>query len=324
MRLDPNAVVVVTGGADGIGLAVAREALNAGARVVVADVRVEALERAVEALRGERGEGQTDHVVGVRTDVGDRDSMAHLREQAVREFGKVTMVVCCAGVFGTTPVDTTPYEAFDRVMRVNFNGVHNAAKEFMPTLIAQPEAHFVAVSSIDGLFGMPGGSDAYCASKHAVTGFLRAMQMDLAGRHPHVHVSCVHPGFVSTNILANNAKHVDTVAISSGQVKLNMDALTEGFRWIGSTTPQAAAQQLLEGVANNRTRILVGNDAVVLDAIHRLVPSMFHSLLFFNSVVPLVLVVVKLVGRRVVFLAVLSYAVRRWLKTERQLLGSPS
>ena len=149
----------------------------------------------------------------------------------------------------------------------------NGIKVFLPHLIESGDGHVVNVSSLFGLFSVP-GHGAYNAAKFAVRGFTEALrqEMELAG-HP-VKVTTVHPGGIKTNIVRNMSA-VDTVDTSK---------LMKTFdKRLANTTPEQAARIILDGVRKNRARVLVGPDAKALDLIVRITGSGYQRL--FSSVI---------------------------------------
>ena len=151
------------------------------------------------------------------------------------------------------------FEQIERVMDVDFWGVVNGTKAFLPHLIASGDGHVVNISSLFGLMSVPGQS-AYNAAKFAVRGFTEALREEmLVTGHP-VHVTCVHPGGIKTAI-ARNAGAVD------GE---DPAALAEFFDTkLAKTTPESAARTILRAVIGNRPRSVVGLDAKMLDLLVR-------------------------------------------------------
>ena len=144
----------------------------------------------------------------------------------------------------------------------------HGTKEFQPHLIESGDGHVVNVSSVFGLFSVPGQA-AYNAAKFAVRGFTEALwqEMVVAG-HP-VKVTTVHPGGIKTNIVWNMTT-VDSV---------DKDRLSNTFdKKLASTTPEKAATVILDGVRKNRARVLIGSDAKALDLIVRLTGSGYQRL----------------------------------------------
>ncbi len=138
-----------------------------------------------------------------RLDVTDRAAFLEYADAVVDEFGVVNIVVNNAGIAFTGDVEEMSFENIERIMDVDFWGVVNGTKAFLPHLIASGDGHLVNISSLFGLLSMPGQS-AYNAAKFAVRGFTESLrqEMIIAG-HP-VQVTCVHPGGIKTAIVRNS------------------------------------------------------------------------------------------------------------------------
>ncbi len=153
-------------------------------------------------------------------------------------------------------------------MDVDFWGVVNGTKVFLPHLIASGDGHVINVSSIFGLFAVPGQA-AYNAAKFAVRGFTEALRQEmLVAGHP-VKVTTVHPGGIKTNIVRNMTTVGD---VDHAQLTKTFD------KKLAYTSPEKAAKIILDGVRKNRARILVGPDAKALDLIVRLTGSGYQRL----------------------------------------------
>jgi NAD(P)-dependent dehydrogenase (short-subunit alcohol dehydrogenase family) len=205
-------VAVITGGAGGIGMAMARAFAARGARLVLADLDDEALTAAAATLRDA---GATVHTV--RTDVGDRASVEALADATMRTFGAVHVVCNNAGIALFGEIANATHRDWEYTMRVNFWGVVHGVEAFVPRLVAQGQGgHIVNTASMAGLIGMQ-WLGIYCASKFAVVGLSEALHRELV---PHgIGVSVLCPMIVETGINANslrmrpaglrNADHVD-------------------------------------------------------------------------------------------------------------------
>jgi len=185
---------VITGAASGIGLATAHSAARAGARLVLADIEPEPLEKAVADLRHAGAAA-----LGVVTDVSKEDDVVALREAALGEFGAVHLVVNNAGVAAGGAAIGTPTAIWEWILSVNVNGVIYGLNAFLPLLLAQDEGWIVNTASLAGLGGGP-GMGPYCASKFAVVGLSESLFHDLRLRGSRVGVSVLCPGFVRTRI----------------------------------------------------------------------------------------------------------------------------
>jgi short-subunit dehydrogenase len=176
-----------------------------------------------------------------------------------------------AGVAVTaTVLDASP-EDDQWLWDINFHGVVNGTRAFLPLLMAQGSGAVVNTSSVYGLLGVPYQS-AYCASKFAVRGFTEALRQELRGTG--VRAVTVHPGGVTTNIARNARIRRDPEGL--GRTK---EELAARFEAVTMTSPEKAAAIIHRGVERGRARILVGPDAYVIDAVSRLTPTHAYGLL---------------------------------------------
>ncbi len=260
-------VAVVTGAGSGIGQALALELARSGAKVAISDVDTEGLAVTEERLRAIGAPVKSD-----RLDVTEREAF-ELYATAVKEhFGKVNQIYNNAGIAYQGDVEVSPYKDIERVMDVDFWGVVNGTKAFLPHLIESGDGHVVNVSSVFGLFSVPGQA-AYNSAKFAVRGFTEALRQEMAvAKHP-VKVTTVHPGGIKTAIARNMtaAEGVDTTELAK-----TFDTK------LAATSPETAAKIILEAVRKNKARVLVGTDAKVLDLIVRATGSGYQRL--FSSV----------------------------------------
>jgi NAD(P)-dependent dehydrogenase (short-subunit alcohol dehydrogenase family) len=263
MRTFDGKVAVITGAGSGIGRALALNLAARGAVLALSDKdEVGLLETAERATARHAREVHTE-----KLDVSDRSAMADYARSVAADLGRVNVVFNNAGVALHGDFEEMSYEQFEWVMNVNFWGVVNGSKEFLPHLIASGEGHLVNISSLFGLMGMPGQS-AYNASKFGVRGFTEALRTEmLLNRHP-VKVSCVHPGGIKTAI-ARNARTTDSH---------DPQSVAQLFdKKLARTSADKAAAIIVEGVLKDRPRIVVGGDAVLLDAYVRLVGARYQS-----------------------------------------------
>ena len=266
MRDLTHKVVAVTGAGSGIGRALAGDLAGRGARLALSDVDAEGLAGTVDGLP------PGTEVLAERVDVTDADALVD-HERAVGErFGHADAVVANAGIAhdGVDLVDFDP-DAFARVLDVDLHGVVHTVRAFLPGLLARPEAAVVVVSSVFGLLGVARQS-AYCTAKFAVRGFADSLRMELALSAPHVRVTTVHPGGVRTAIARRS------VAASRSRSAEQHRADAETFESLLRIPPEKAARTIVEGVRRGRPRVLVGADAVALDAAARLVPGALSRL----------------------------------------------
>ncbi len=264
MKTLEDKVVVITGAGSGMGREMAMLAARRGARLAVSDWNEQSLDETVDLLKGAGARELRSDVV----DVSDRSAVAALAEAVVEQFGRVDMVVNNAGVTVTGDFEEMSYEDFDWIVGVNFTGVVNGTKEFLPHLIASGDGHLVNISSLFGLISMPGQS-AYNATKYAVRGFSEALREEmLVSGHP-VQVTCVHPGGIRTGISRNGRK-------TPSQDVERLDSLFEDK--LARMTPERAARIILDGALAGKARLLVGLDAHVLHHVAKLLGSRYQDL----------------------------------------------
>jgi short-subunit dehydrogenase len=178
-------------------------------------------------------------------------------------FGKVNQIYNNAGIAFAGDIEVSQFKDIEKVMDVDFWGVVNGTKVFLPHLIESGDGHVINISSVFGLFSVPGQA-AYNAAKFAVRGFTEALrqEMELA-KHP-VKVTTVHPGGIKTNIVRN----------MTAADRVNKDKLSQTFDTkLANTSPEKAARIILDGVRKNKARVLVGPDAKALDLIVRVTGS---------------------------------------------------
>jgi NADP-dependent 3-hydroxy acid dehydrogenase YdfG len=256
-------VAVVTGAASGIGRALAYDLARRGAKLALSDVDVAGLG---ETARHARVIGATVHEQ--RLDVTDRAGVLDYAEKVVAEYGAVNIVINNAGVAFHGDVEEMTFEQIERVMDVDFWGVVNGTKAFLPHLIASGDGHLVNISSLFGLLSMPSQS-AYNAAKFAVRGFTESLRQEMiVAGHP-VEVTCVHPGGIKTAIARN-------AGAAKGHDATELAAFFDAK--LAKTTAESAAKTILRAVTRNRARTVVGIDAKVLDALVRLLGSRYQRL----------------------------------------------
>ncbi|MEB4210242.1 SDR family oxidoreductase [Mycobacterium sp. 94-17] len=256
-------VAVVTGAGSGIGQALALELARSGAKVAISDVDIEGLAGTEEQLKAIGATFKSD-----RLDVTEREAFLAYADGVKEHFGKVNQVYNNAGIAFTGDVEVSQFKDIERVMDVDFWGVVNGTKAFLPHLIASGDGHVVNVSSVFGLFAVPGQA-AYNSAKFAVRGFTEALRQEMgAAGHP-VAVTTVHPGGIKTAI-ARNATAADG---------LDQAELAKLFdKRLAKTTPHRAAQIILDAVRKKKARVLVGPDAKFLDILVRLTGSGYQQL----------------------------------------------
>ena len=204
MKLDGK-VGIITGAANGIGLATAEAFVASGARVLLVDVHEAALQAVVTRL----GPDATAYSV---LDVSHDDSAQTYTAEALRRFGRIDIAVLNAGIEGAVaPIGASPLDMFDRLMAVNVRGVWLGLTALMPAMHAHGGS-IVITSSTAGLKGAPNMAP-YSTSKHAVVGLMRSAALE--GASHRIRVNTVHPGPIETRMM---------VSIETGRNPANRDA----------------------------------------------------------------------------------------------------
>lgn len=186
-------VAVVTGAASGIGLGIAARLAGEGMRLVLADIDGESLDRAVEHLSASGFE-----VMAWQTDVSNPGSVDDLATATLERFGAVHVVCNNAGVLALGPAWEIGHDVWEWVVGVNFMGVVNGVRTFVPHLLRQGEGHIVNTASMAGLLAS-GFTAPYTATKHAVVGLSECLFHELKGTG--IGVSVVCPGFIKTRLM---------------------------------------------------------------------------------------------------------------------------
>ncbi len=204
----------ITGGAGGIGFAMARAFGQRGMKVTIADVEAETCAKAVETLRRE---GIV--AIGSTCDVSDRASLADAAMRTFREFGKVHVLCNNAGVSRAGPIETIASSDWDWVIGVNLKGLVHGLQLFLPHMKAHGEAgHIVNTASVNGVVGAP-TAGPYSATKFAVVGMSEVLAAELAETPIGVSVLC--PSWVKTRMLDNGRNRSDRFG---GPIRIDADS----------------------------------------------------------------------------------------------------
>ena len=294
-------IAVVTGGGSGMGRELARQLAAEGCHVAMCDVSAEhmAETRALCEREAPAGTRVTTHLC----DVSEEPQVLAFRDAVVAEHAAdhVHLLFNNAGIGGGGSLFTDPRAEWDKTFAVCWNGVYYCTRAFLPLLAAAPEAHLVNTSSVNGFWaslapGVP--HTAYSAAKFAVKGFSEALITDLRVNAPHVKVSVVMPGHVGTSIVSNSAvvlgrpspkeltaedlrplrermrrQGLPVDAIPDDLLRAGFQQFADDFRDKAPLTAAAAATIILDGVRRGEWRILVGEDARLIDEQVRATPE---------------------------------------------------
>lgn len=252
-------VFVVTGAGNGIGREVALDLLRRGAKVAGVDINAEWLQETKDRA-GAHSERFSAHAVNIV----DRDRVVALPDEVSALHGPVDGLINVAGIIQPfVRVKDLDFDAVDRVMNVNFHGVLNLIKAFLPGLLSRPEAYLVNTSSMGSYAPVP-GQTVYGASKAAVNLLTEGLRSELRGTS--VAVTLVYPGAIGTNIAGNSG--LTMPAASSEQTRMKVLPAAE------------AAKLMVDAMAAKKKRVVVGSDAKTMWRLSRLNPDLAAGLIY--------------------------------------------
>ena len=264
MTVIRGSAAAVTGAASGIGRALAIALAARGCGLALADRDEAGLQTLAAKIGGKQ------KVTTHRVDVGEPAQIADFAQGAIGAHPALNILVNNAGVALLGQFSEIEQAQMDWLMNINFWGVVHATRAFLPQLSTRPEAHVVNLSSLFGLVAPP-GQTAYCAAKFAVRGFSESLRHELQMAKSPVRLSVVHPGGVATNIVRNSRTGTG-ITDNAGRSES-----IERFDQIAKTTPEAAALRIIQGIEKNQPRILIGNDARIMDILQRLRPATYWA-----------------------------------------------
>jgi NAD(P)-dependent dehydrogenase (short-subunit alcohol dehydrogenase family) len=294
-------IAVITGGGTGMGRELARQLTHAGCHVAFCDVSADNMAETAALCRQDAPAGVriTTHLC----DVADEAQVLNFRDavQEQHDTAYINLLFNNAGIGGGGSFVVGEREQWERTFGVCWYGVYYCTRAFMPLLVASESGYLVNTSSVNGFWATLGpgvAHTAYSAAKFAVKGFSEALINDLRLNAPHVKVAVVMPGHIGTSIAINTGRILgqpdpldlpatEVARAREQMVRLGMpvgnepdDAIRafihqrqQAFRDNAPTTAASAATVILDGVRNERWRILVGDDAYALDRHVRAAPE---------------------------------------------------
>jgi NAD(P)-dependent dehydrogenase (short-subunit alcohol dehydrogenase family) len=302
---------VVTGGGTGMGRELARQLIAEGCSVAMCDVSEKNMAETIRLATAD-GIPQGARLTAHRADVSVEDDLVRFREEAKAQHDteRLHLLFNNAGIGGGGSIVDTDRAEWERTFNVCWGGVYYGVRTFLPMMLAADEAHIVNTSSVNGFWASLGphvSHTAYAAAKFAVKGFTEAMVTDLRLTAPHIKCSVVMPGHIGTEIAANSRKvinHSDSDALSETELarararmrRIGVDTanlpdsaiqamVAEQARRFHDDAPMSAAEAatvILDGVKADRWRILVGEDAAVMDRLVRETPEEAYEPAFYE------------------------------------------
>jgi NAD(P)-dependent dehydrogenase (short-subunit alcohol dehydrogenase family) len=299
-------LAVVTGGGSGMGRELVRQLAAEGCMVAACDWNADTVADAATTAQAGARDGVL--ITGHACDVSDEAQVQRFRDEVLGQHATdhVDLVFSNAGIGGGPSFVKGGREEWERTFAVNWGGVYNCARTFLPLLIASGDGVLVNTSSVNGFWaalgpGMP--NTAYATSKFAIKGFTESLIEDLRTNAPQVRVVLVIPGHVGTDILANSRRaqgHPEPHDMTDSAIQemipadaqeglIDAGLLRQGatpddlrrlmaqfetdFRDKAPVTAAAAATTILDGVRSGKWRILIGEDAATLDSVIRAHPE---------------------------------------------------
>ncbi|MFM8626346.1 MAG: SDR family NAD(P)-dependent oxidoreductase [Actinomycetota bacterium] len=288
-----GSVAVVTGGGSGMGRELVRQLTAQGCDVATCDVLDDNL---VETAAMCAADGATGAVLTHVADVSDESQVLAFRDAVAAWRAHVNVLFNNAGIGGGGSMVENTREEWERTFGICWGGVYLNTRAFLPLLLAAPFGHVVNTSSVNGFWASLGPNTAhtaYSAAKFAVKGFTEALITDFRMNAPTLRASVVMPGHIGTSIAINSGKlhgndpkemsadqiervrtrmtrnGFDVSSASDEDVRVLLQAGAEAFRDSAPMTAEEAATVILDGVRRGEWRILVGDDAKVLDQMVR-------------------------------------------------------
>ena len=296
-------LAVITGGGTGMGRALCRQLVAEGCDVATCDVLDDNLAETKRLCEQEATQGRiisTHHC-----DVADEDAVGEFRDavKSSHDTDHIDLLFNNAGIGGGASFVAGDRDEWERTFNICWFGVYYCARAFMPMLVASKDAHLVNTSSVNGFWATLGPHSAhssYSAAKFAVKGFSEALITDFANNAPHVKVSVVMPGHIGTSIAINSGRimrgsdgnqerdlqrfraRLQSLGMiedeaSDEQLRTMIEEMGRNFRDNAPTSAKQAAAIILDGVREERWRILVGDDAHRLDEMVRETPEDAYS-----------------------------------------------
>ena len=296
-------IAVVTGGGTGMGRELVCQLIQEGSHVAMCDVSEENMAETAKIAQPSAGQRLTSHIC----DVSSESQINRFRDEVVEQHDTqyINLLFNNAGIGGGGEFVNGSREEWERTFGVCWYGVYFGCRAFMPLLVASDEGHIINTSSVNGFWASIGpqtSHTSYCAAKFAVKGFTEALITDLRLNAPHVRASVVMPGHIGTSIALNSSQvhglgsalqmseqRVQQIRQRLSEAGLPVDNVPDDhiremmhqraieFRDNAPTTAAQAANIILDGVREDRWRILVGDDAQVMDAMVREAPEQAYE-----------------------------------------------
>jgi len=312
MKSFAGKIAVITGGGTGMGRELARQLATEGCHVAICDVSEESMAQTKAIC--ERAAPRGTRVTTTVADVSHEPAVLAFRDAVAREHDTdhIHLLFNNAGIGAAGSFIRDERGEWEKTFNVSWLGVYYCSRAFVPMLIKSPEGHLINTSSVNGFWASLGPTTAhtsYSAAKFAVKGFTEALINDFRVNAPHVKVSVVMPGHIGTSIIINSARILghdpkempdeqvqearesiarlgfDVGGATNDEIRQLLQLRAEIFRDQAPMSAAEAAKVILDGVREERWRILVGEDAHVLDRMVREAPEEAYEASFMERFV---------------------------------------
>jgi NAD(P)-dependent dehydrogenase (short-subunit alcohol dehydrogenase family) len=305
-------LAVITGGGTGMGRELARQLVAEGCDVAMCDVLMDNLDETRQLCESEAPQGIV--ISTHECDVSNEIQVLAFRDAVKQQHDRdhINLLFNNAGIGGGGSFLLDDRADWEKTFEVCWYGVYYCTRAFMPLLLASDEGHLINTSSVNGFWaslGPDSAHTAYSSAKFAVKGFSEALVNDLRINAPHVKVSVVMPGHIGTSIVINSGRILGTGdaqelseddltnyremlrgmgapvdELTDEEIKVAVEQFGTDFRDNAPMSAAEAATVMLDGVRDERWRILVGEDADVLDQLVRESPETAYDQSFMERV----------------------------------------
>lgn len=258
-------VAVITGGASGIGYALAQRFVQEGIDVVISDINEMAVKKAADQL----------NVTGIHSDVADADSVQRLADAVMQKYGKIDILVNNAGVGSMGFIKDLTLKDWQWMIQVNLFGVIHGIHSFLPLLKQNPQGGFVInTSSMAGITTDPGmAMGAYTVTKMGVVGLSRILQKELESEGENIGVSVLCPGPVKTQISQGLTTRTEDSPTGFFDIDASQDGVLASLRWM---QPIEVADLVIEAIQQGQPYIVTHPELwPVVESHHRSIASAF-------------------------------------------------
>ena len=254
-----NKTALITGGASGLGLSLAKELAEENCQIILIDIDSNALQRAEEYF-SLRGITIDCYVV----DVSNRKTVLSTVDAILKKHNTIDILINNAGVAAPASINDISFDNLEWVMGINFWGVIHFTKAILPHMLQRDQGCIVNISSLGGYVTVP-NSGIYSASKYAIRAISETLRQEVYGTG--IDIVSVHPGGLSTDMVLR-------ARIGDSMPK---DTLLKAVNQHSLTTPEKAASIIVNAIKKNQFRVIIGIDAKILCFFERIMPLLTNT-----------------------------------------------